>query len=184
MQGTYGGGANDAFVTKLNPTGTALVYSTFLGGSLADLGAGIAVDSSGNAYVTGQTNSTNFPLASATQGTFGGGSTDAFVSEINSAGSALTFSTYLGGSQDEDLGGNYGAIAVDNAGAAIYVSGNTDSTDFPPVPPTPGAYQTANGGGTDAFVVKYAQSASPFFALSATALSPASVSPEAPPLLP
>jgi hypothetical protein len=174
LQLTYGGGT-DAFVTKFNPAGSALLYSTYLGGSGFDVGASIAVDGSNNAYVTGQTNSANFKTVNPTQAALGGGN-DAFVSEINSAGSALIFSTYLGGSADEDDGGNYGAIAVDSAGANIYVTGNTasTSTDAPPFP-TDNAVQATNGGGTDAFVVKYTQGTTPTFSLTATALSPASV---------
>ena len=138
LQGTFGGGTQDAFVTELNPTGTALVYSTFLGGSADDAGSSIAVDGSKNAYVTGQTNSsTNFPLASATQGTLGGGS-DAFVTEISASGS-LVFSTYLGGAQSENTNAAnplnpVGAVAVDSAGANIYVAGNTASSPFRPLP--------------------------------------------------
>ena len=89
--------ASDAFVAKLNPTGSALVYSTYLGGSVDDFGYGIAVDSAGDAYVTGFTESTNFPTANPLQATFGGGN-DAFVAKLNPAGSALVYSTYLGGS--------------------------------------------------------------------------------------
>jgi hypothetical protein len=168
FQTTYGGGT-DAFVTKLNPTGTALVYSTYLGGSGFDTGASIAIDGGGNAYITGQTNSPSpsFPTAGATQAT-PGGMNDAFVSELNSTGSALVFSTYLGGSKDEDDGGNYGAIAVDSAGANIYVTGNTASTDFPN---STTAYQTTNKGGNDAFVVKYSQPTSPSFTLSAVPIT-------------
>jgi hypothetical protein len=170
------GGADDAFVTKLNPAGSALVYSTFLGGSQPDgavtFGASIAVDSSGYAYLTGQTSSTDFPLQSALQSTYGGGSTDAFVSEINSTGSALAFSTYLGGSQDEDDSGSYGAIAVDSVGANIYVTGSTLSINFPTFP-TQSPYQKNNAGGTDAFVAKYAQSQS----FSIVATTPAAVAP-------
>ena len=177
-QGAFGGGASNAFVTKLNPTGTApLVYSTYLGGSQADFGASIAVDGSNNAYVTGQTNSPNFPTMGATQSALKGG-IDAFVSEINSTGSALAFSTYLGGSLDEDVGGSFGAIAVDSAGANIYVTGNTVSTDFPTHGTPPYTGGNANGGLADAFVVKYTQSsAAQTFSLAATALSPTSVSP-------
>ncbi len=172
LQPTFGGGGFDAFVTKLNPTGSALVYSSYLGGSQNDLGASIAVDGSGNAYVTGQTVSPNFPTASPTQPATGGG-IDAFVSEVNAAGSALVFSTYLGGSGDEDTTGNFGAIAVDGAGATIYVTGNTaSSTDFP-IMPNPGVFQKTYGGGPfDAFVVKYAQ---PTFSIAAT--TPTAVSP-------
>lgn len=174
LQTTYGGGT-DAFATKLSSTGT-IAYSTYLGGSGFDAGASIAVDANKNAYITGQTNSpaTSFPLAGATQLALGG-SFDAFVSEINPAGSQLIFSTYLGGSGNEDVGGNYGAIAVDSVGANIYVTGNTDSTNFP-VSSSP--LQATNKGATDAFVVKYSQSsAASTFSLSATALTPATVAP-------
>ena len=142
LQPAYGGGG-DAFVAKLNPAGSALVYSTYLGGSALDFGAGIAVDSLGNAYVTGGTNSANFPTMNPLQPVFGGG--DAFVAKLNPSGSALVYSTYLGGS-----GGAYGSgIAVDGSGNA-YVTGNT-STDFP----TMNALQPAYGGGLyDAFVAK------------------------------
>jgi hypothetical protein len=149
-QTTFGGGAFDAFVTKLNPTGTALVYSTYLGGTEADDdGTGIAVDSAGNAYVTGYTGSTDFPTtAGAFQTTFGGGSYDAFLTKLNPKGSGLAYSTYLGGTGYDQ---GYG-IAVDSAGNA-YVTGITESTDFPT---TAGAIQTTFGGGTDAFVAKFA----------------------------
>jgi hypothetical protein len=174
FQTTYGGG-NDAFVTKLKADGSApLVYSTFLGGSGFDAGASIGLDSSNNAYITGQTNSSPFPTVGATQSALGGGF-DAFVSEINSSGTALVFSTYLGGSGDEDDGGNYGAVAVDNAGASIYVTGNTVSTNFPTQSPYPYSGGNANGGGNDAFVVKYSQPTTPSFTLGAT--TPSAVSP-------
>ena len=120
LQPMYGGGYADAFVSELNPSGSALVYSTYLGGSGRDEGYGIAVDSSGNAYVTGYTNSTNFPTMNPLQPIYGGGDADAFVSEINPRGSALVYSTYLGGSGDEFGFG----IAVDSSGNA-YVTGQT-----------------------------------------------------------
>ena len=173
-QSTYGGGLNDAFVTELNPDGTALIYSTFLGGSLADVGTGIALDGSNHAYITGQTASSDFPVAGATQGALGGDN-DAFVSELGSTGSTLLFSTYLGGSLDENTtssgNGPLGAIAVDGPGANVYVTGNTASTNFP-VFPTTTPFQLHNGGVIDAFVVKYGQ---PAFSLAATPLSPASL---------
>jgi hypothetical protein len=174
FQPTFGGGSNDAFVTKFNATGSApLVYSTFLGGSGSDVGASIAIDGNNNAYVTGETSSTNLKTVSPTQAAFGGGDSDAFVSEINSSGTALVFSTYLGGSQDEDTGAILGAIAVDTLGANIYVTGNTDSTTtFPTASPLQGTY---GGGGSDAFVVKYSQPVAPSFTLAAT--TPAAVSP-------
>ena len=98
FQASHAGGINDVFVTKLNPTGSALVYSTYLGGSGADSGFRIAVDASGNAYLAGETRSTNFPTASPFQASFGGGTNDGFVTKLNAAGSALVYSTYLGGS--------------------------------------------------------------------------------------
>jgi len=176
LQGTYGGGISDAFVTVLNPAGRALVYSTYLGGSQNDIGTSIALDGAANAYITGQTGSSNFPMANAVQGTLGG-LNDAFVSEINHSGSALLFSTFLGGSLNEDTsaangGGAVGAIAVDTAGANIYVVGTTLSTNFPTKSPV----QAASGGLGDAFVAKYAQSvATPDFSISASALNPATV---------
>ena len=146
-QTTAGGGIYDAFVSKLNAAGSALVYSTYLGGSGSDVGSGIAVDSSGNTYVTGQTDSANFPTtAGAYQTTAGGGIYDVFVSKLNPAGSGLLYSTYLGGS---GFDGGYG-IAVDNSGST-YVTGQTDSANFPT---TVGAYQTTFGGIYDAFVSK------------------------------
>jgi hypothetical protein len=147
FQTTFGG-AVDAFVTKLNPLGSApLVYSTFLGGSSGDQGRGIAVDGSGNAYVTGFTGSTNFPTTLGAFQTSYGGNGDAFVTKLNPAGSApLVYSTYLGGS-NEDVGGG---IAVDSSGNA-YVTGYTFSTNFPT---TPNAFQPTSGGGPDAFVTK------------------------------
>jgi len=97
LQPANGGGDGDAFVAKLNPVGSALVYSTYLGGSGYDFGFGIAVDSSGNAYVTGWTNSSDFPTANPLQPIYGGGGYDAFVAKLNPTGSALVCSTYLGG---------------------------------------------------------------------------------------
>jgi hypothetical protein len=177
LQGIYGGGISDAFVTVLNPAGRALVYSTYLGGSQNDSSTSIALDGSANAYITGQTGSSNFPMANAVQGTIGG-LNDAFVSEINHSGSALLFSTFLGGSLNEDTsaangGGAVGAVAVDTAGANIYVVGTTLSTNFPTKSPV----QAASGLLGDAFVAKYSQSVvAPDFMLSAGALSPATVS--------
>jgi hypothetical protein len=118
FQTGFGGGLLHAFISKLNSTGSALVYSTYLGGSNNDGGTGIAVDSPGSAYVTGQTDSSNFPTtAGAFQTTFGGG-IDAFVSKLSSTGSALVYSTYLGGSSSD---GGFG-IAPDSVGNA-YVTG-------------------------------------------------------------
>ena len=115
-------------MTKLNPTGTGLLYSTYLGGSGSDdRGYGIAVDTSGNAYVTGRTDSTNFPdTAGAFQTTFGLASTDRLRDQAQSRRPGLVYSTYLGGSGTDDGHG----IAVDTSGNA-YVTGDTDSSNFP-----------------------------------------------------
>ena len=144
----------DVFVTKLNSTGTALVYSTFLGGNLQDESNGIAVDSSGNAYVTGTTNSPDYPTTSgAFQTTYGGASQfpgDAFATKLNSNGTALIYSTYLGGSLSEQGLG----IAVDASGNA-FISGSANSANFPT---TPGCFQPAGPGTplptSDAFITK------------------------------
>jgi Beta-propeller repeat len=132
----------------------ALAYSIYLGGSGGDYGAAIAVDSSGNTYVTGGTNSTNFPTTpGAPQTSYGGGDVDAFVTKLNASGSFLLFSTYLGGSSGE--GGQ--GIAVDSSGN-IYVTGSTGSSNFPT---TPGAFQTKLAGRSDAFVAKIALAGAP-----------------------
>jgi uncharacterized repeat protein (TIGR01451 family) len=142
FQATYGGN-EDAFVTKINPAGSALVYSTYLGGSSIDNGNGIAVDASGSAVVTGWALSTDFPTANALQAA-NAGSFDAFVTKLNSAGSAVLYSTYLGGSQQEAIR----AIAMDPAGN-VYITGSTGSTDFPTVNPVQAAHA---GGSIDAVV--------------------------------
>ncbi len=147
---TYGGGTcssqncYDAFVSKVNAAGSSLVYSTYLGGSLDERGVGIAIGSSGKAYVTGFTGSTNFPTANALQSASGGGN-DAFVTALTETGTAFLYSTYLGG-QGADQG--YG-IAVDSAGDA-YVTGGTASTNFP----TFNATQPIRANGADAFVTR------------------------------
>ncbi|MCA1624115.1 MAG: SBBP repeat-containing protein, partial [Acidobacteria bacterium] len=143
-------GGFDAFATKLNATGSALTYSTFLGGSDADEGRGIAVDSTGNAYLTGFTDdgATDYPTTAGAFDTTHNGNTDAFATKLNTTGSALIYSTFLGGSShDFGLG-----IAVDSAGNA-YLTGRTDdgTTDYPT---TAGAFDTTHNGGGDAFVTK------------------------------
>jgi hypothetical protein len=144
-------GGQDAFVTKLNPMGTGLLYSTYLGGSSDDFGQGIALDALGNAYVAGGTSSANFPVTSgAPQATFGG-VRDAFVTKLNPTGSGLAYSTYLGGSGD-DVAFSITLDALPNPNA--YTAGFTASTNFPT---TSGAFQTTFGGGSgDAFVTKIA----------------------------
>lgn len=130
FQSTYSGGFNgDAFVTKLTGDG-ALTYSTYLGGNGTDTGRGIAADASGNAYVTGVTDSANFPTQNPIQPSLGGSSNgDVFVTKLSSNGSALVYSTYLGGS-GSDIGQG---IAIDSANNA-YITGYSDSIDFPLLP--------------------------------------------------
>ena len=147
-------GTSTVFVSKLNPAGTALIYSTYLGGSGGDEGYGIALDSNSNAYITGATHSTDFPI---TCGAFqtanpatGTNITVGFVTKLDSAGSALVYSTYLSGG---DPGSVSQAIAVNAAGNA-YVTGYTYSSDFPT---TTGAFQTdfkGNASISNAFVTE------------------------------
>jgi hypothetical protein len=137
------GGGTDAFVTKLSPSG-AVVYSTYLGGGAFDVGRGIAVDTLGRVYVTGTTQSGNFPTANAGQASRSG-SQDAFVSRLNAAGTALIYSTYHGGTGLDDGFG----IAADASGNA-YVGGQTDSSNFPTANPI----QAARSGTDDGFVSK------------------------------
>ncbi|MBM3747347.1 MAG: hypothetical protein FJW34_16295, partial [Acidobacteria bacterium] len=143
---TTSNGSDDVFVAKLNPAGTAIVYSTYLGGSGADSGTAIAVDSSGNAYVTGSTESSNFPTTAGAFDTTANGGTDVFVAKLNPTGTALVYSTFLGGS-GLDAGW---AVAVDSVGSA-YVAGTTWSVGFPT---TAGAFDTSHNGGADVFVAK------------------------------
>ena len=145
------------FVVKMNPTGTNLLYSAFFAGTAVDVAGGIAVDSAGNAYVTGSTTSDNFPLVNAPQTTFYGNSSDpsAFVTEVNAAGTALVYSTYLSGS-----GSFWGrGIAVDHSGNA-YVTGTASASGSTPFPlvnaisSTPSAgflTKVSAGGGTFAY---------------------------------
>jgi len=138
--GTYQG-ATDVFVTKLNPSGTALVYSTYIGGTANDRAYGMAIDNAGNAYVTGFTSSNNFPVT-VNQFTSG---VHAFALKLGSTGN-IVYSTALAGNGSE----TGSAIATDASGSA-YVAGNTSSTNFPV---TAGSYMTTPGGGGDAFVAK------------------------------
>ncbi len=117
---------SDAFVIKLNPSGLAIVYATWLGGNGSDSGNSIAVDAAGNAYVTGETSSTDFPKTAGALQASSAGAADAFVTKLNPTGSALVYSTYLGGNNTDR---SYG-IAVDADGNA-YLTGQTDSGNFP-----------------------------------------------------
>ena len=139
-------GVEDAFVTKLNATGSGLLYSTYLGGGAGDWGHSITVDDSGSVYVAGGAGSADFPTTpDAFDPTFNNGG-DAFVAKLTATGGGLLYSTYLGGSND-DRGLS---VAVDAQGSA-YVTGDTFSTGFPT---TPGAFDTTINGFDDAFVAK------------------------------
>jgi len=156
-QTTFMGPTNghDAFLTKINPTGTGLVFSTYLGGNGDTGSTGIALDQSGNIWLKGQTKSAVFPV---TPGAFQltlGGAFDAFVSEIDPTGSILLYSTYLGGTGTE-YGGATAVLALDSQNPpGVYVTGYTDSTNFPVVA---GSLQTSNAGLNDAFVSKFSPS--------------------------
>jgi hypothetical protein len=145
---------DDAFVTKFSPSGNSLVYSTYLGGDGTDEGFDIAVDDSGNAYITGGTYSTNFPIQDPYQ-TYQGPDEplygDAFVAKFSSSGNSLVYSTYLRGNDDDGGGG----IAVDSSGNA-YITGGTSSTNFP----TQNPYQTDQGF-YDVFVTKFGSGVPP-----------------------
>jgi len=159
FDGTHNG-QDDAFVAKLNATGSALVYSTFLGGSAGDVGSGIAADGSGHAYLTGYTQSTDFPsLAGAFDPTFNG-SYDAYVVKLDPMGSALSYASFLGGG-----GYDSGSGIVFDGSASVYVSGDTWSADFPT---TAGAFDPTSNGQMNAFVTKLSLIATPV--LSETAM--------------
>lgn len=140
-------GGDDAFVTKLNISGSALEYSTYLGGSSGERGAAIALDAAGGVYVTGYTRSTNFPVTAAAFQTRFGGDEDAFVAKLDTTRPALAYSSYLGGNKN-DFGND---IAVTPDGNNTYLTGTTSSTDFPLANPT----QPVFGGGlSDAFIAR------------------------------
>ncbi|PYV26998.1 MAG: hypothetical protein DMG27_05145, partial [Acidobacteria bacterium] len=150
LQATYAG-SSDAFVSKLSPSGSSLVYSTYLGGSFTDQALAIALDSLGSAYIAGQTLSSDFPTTAGAFKTAYGGNGDAFLAKLSPDGSSLAYSTYLGGSGLDEARG----IALDSSGN-IYIAGQTFSTDFPML----SALQTANKGNQDAFVAEFSASGS------------------------
>lgn len=152
LQANYGGGnletGGDAFVMKLNPTGSAAIYSTYLGGSRGETARAIAIDATGAAYIAGMTASTNFPTRNAVQAASRGGEaarSDAYVAKLSPDGNALVYSTYLGGSGDDYAM----ALSLDAQSNAI-IAGTTFSNDFP----TMLALQPSRAGGADAFVTK------------------------------
>ena len=151
--GLYTGfaGWSDAFVAKINTAGDAIIYSTYLGGGMYDDGWGIAIDASGNAYVTGWTYSADFPTVSPIQGICNNCPTysDAYVTKINASGDAVIYSTYIGGSNED---WSYG-IAVDASGNA-YIAGLTVSSDFPVASPIQAACIDCSNSYSDAFITK------------------------------
>jgi hypothetical protein len=147
---TFNGGT-DLFLAKVSPDGTAVEWATYIGGDGEEYAFGIAVDSSGNAYITGEADADSFPVTVGSFDTSYNGADDAFVAKVKSDGTDLVYSTYLGGSKYDS---GYG-IAVDSSGNA-YVTGEADSsdTDTIPFPVTTGPDSTYNGGVNDAFVAK------------------------------
>lgn len=152
VQTRFGGGNTDIFVTRLDSSGSRLLYSTYLGGADSDSGEGIAVGADGSAYITGYTYSKNYPVTSKSLQTANKGWADAVVTRVAPSGNALVFSTYLGGSAGES--GTYGdfgkAISVGSDGSA-FVAGHTLSVDFPV---TDSAYQRYRKGSYDAFLTR------------------------------
>ena len=139
-------GGYDVFVAKYNPSGTALEYSTYIGGNGVDRAFCLSADADGNAIIAGVTFSTNFPVVSAFQPSFGGGDRDGFVLKLNPSGTEIVFSTYLGGGGSDELA----SAAIDSSGN-VCVGGHTSSTNFPIF----NAYQGSNKGKFDAVVGKF-----------------------------
>ncbi len=136
-------GKRNAFVTHLNASGNGLLYSTFLGGENTDTAYGISIDSTGRAFITGDTNSAKFPVTSGAFQSVNKGGEDAFAAGISANGASLVFSTYLGGSSTE-----HAAAVVVNSAGTVLITGSTQSMDFP----TASAMQNTSGGNQDAFV--------------------------------
>ena len=139
LQGSRGTG-NDGFVTKLNPTGSALGFSTYLGGNGDDFALGLTLDAAANVYVVGKTYSSNFPTVGGSFQILKATGADGFVTKMNSLGSLLLYSTYLGGNDEDEIRG----IALDS-GENSYLTGYTESTNFPT---TLGALRTSFAGGS------------------------------------
>ena len=141
----------DVFISKISSSGSVLGYSSYLGGNNYETGYGIAIDSNRCAYISGNTDSQDFPLSNPYQGVYGGGTHDAFVAKLSSSGSSLIYSTYLGGSLNDD---SY-SIDIDS-NCCSYISGSTDSLDFP----TKNSYQALNAGSSNAFITKLSSAGS------------------------
>ena len=145
-------GANDVIVTKLNSNGTDLIFSTFIGGASSDFGRAITINDKNDVFVTGYTKSNNFPTSSAAFDKMYHGEFDIFVSKLNSSGNVLEFSTYIGGSLDDD---GHTIVVDDNDN--VFVGGYTDSSNFPV---TNGSFDSTFGGVRDGFIVKLNQNGS------------------------
>jgi len=144
----HGTGTSDAYLAKIAANGSAILYSTYLGGSGNDAANAVAIDSSGNAYLTGSTTSTDFPLGTAHSFNTLSGAQDAFIAKLNNPATGpltLTFTSYLGGSGTET-----GYAIVTDSSQGVYVVGSTNSSDFPTAPSG-----TLGAKGTDAFVAKF-----------------------------
>jgi hypothetical protein len=173
FQTSYGNGSaaagSNAFVTKLNPAGSGLVYSTYLGGSTSDVGIGISLDTLDDAYVTGTTLSTDFPLIKPFQNALNGAS-DAFVTEVDPTGTSLVYSSYLGGNGDENYDAATasffgGGIVVDSSGFALLTGSTTSTLDLA----FAGTIQPSYGGGTfDAFYALVPPASSVDFTITAS----------------
>jgi uncharacterized protein (TIGR03437 family) len=157
---TPGGGA-EAFITKLNPEGSALQYSSPIGGVWTD-GFGIALTPGGEAWVTGTllhvvSYPPDFPMVNPTQRAYGGGYSEGFLCRVDATGTALTFSTFIGGMGEEAGDSRLGGVALDAAGN-VYVAGFSQSADFPATPgsfqPHYGGYTTAASDAGEGFIVK------------------------------
>jgi len=147
---------HDAFITEINPSGSGIVFSTYLGGAGDDGATGIAIDGSGNIWLKGNTKSTDFPITSGAYQMASAGNFDHYVAELNPTGTTLLYGTYLGGSGIE-FGGATKMLAIDSENPPnVYVTGYTSSTDFPT---TVGAFQRTSGGGNDAEISKFVPSA-------------------------
>ncbi|HYE95992.1 MAG TPA: SBBP repeat-containing protein, partial [Rubricoccaceae bacterium] len=145
--GTFNGGDIDAFVAKLSPDGSQLTYATFLGGGSDDFGGGLAVDGAGSAFVTGYTESADFPTTPGAYDPTYNGSSDVIAVRLNPAGSALAYASFIGSS-----GGEIGYDVAIGASGEVYLTGQANSPGFPT---TPGVVGPAYGGGPgDAFVLK------------------------------
>lgn len=144
FQISYGGGNNDAFVAKINPIGTDLIYSSYLGGNNPEAGYGITVDSTGSAYITGYTESPDYPTTPGAYMERNLGNRDVFITKIDPSGDSLIYSTFLGGNGDE-----IATSVTHDLSGSVYVTGQTSSTDFPI---TQNAYQRSKRGKADIFI--------------------------------